>query len=71
MCVYIAMIAFIVAVMLWCVDVAAAFKCNGYRLESLLVGHLEKGSVHWRGSSVCDCTGQCTQGGGQNFLVYH
>ena len=35
--------------MLWSVDSAAALKCNGYGLESLLPGHLEKGSVHWRG----------------------
>ena len=30
---------------------APALKCNGYKLESWLAGHLEKGSVHWKGRS--------------------
>ena len=49
MCVQIAIIAAILAVMLWHEDSAAALKCNDYGLESLLAGHLDKGSVHWRG----------------------
>ena len=31
-------------------DSAAAMKCNNYRLESSLAGHLDKSSVHWRGA---------------------
>ena len=54
-CVYIAIIARILAVMLRRMDRAAALKCNDYGLESLLAGHLAKGSVHWRGL-VCECT---------------
>ena len=41
------MIATILAV-LWCVDSAAALKCNGYGLESSAAGHLDKDGVHWR-----------------------
>ena len=40
-----AIIATIMAVMLWRVNSAAASQCNVYRFESLLAGHLEKGSV--------------------------
>ena len=57
MCVYIAVIAIILAVMLWQVDSAAALKCNGYRLESLSAGHLDKGSAYWRRDMVCECMG--------------
>ena len=57
MCVYIAIIAAILAVTLWCVDSAAALKCNGYGLESWLAGHLNKGSVHWKKSLVCERIG--------------
>ena len=32
------------------VNSAAALKCNGYRLESLLAQHLNKGSEHRRGA---------------------
>ena len=39
----------VLAVMLWHMDSVAALKCNDYRLESWLAGHLEKGRVHWRG----------------------
>ena len=46
MCVYIAIIATILAVMLWHVDSAPALKCKGSGLKSWLAGHLEKGSVH-------------------------
>ena len=46
MCVYIAIIAKILQVMLQRVDSAPALKCNGYELESWLAWHLEKGSVH-------------------------
>ena len=52
MCVYIAIISKILAVTLWRVDSAAALKCRRYELESLLAGHLEKGSVHWRRASM-------------------
>ena len=30
-------------------DSTAAFNCGGYAFESLLVGYLAQGSVHWRG----------------------
>ena len=51
---------------------AAALKCNGYGMEPLLAGYLEKGSIHKRGL-VCECTGLCTLGasvhcGGVNFF---
>ena len=46
MCVYIAIIATILQMMWWCMDGAPALQCNGYGLESWLVRHLEKGSVH-------------------------
>ena len=49
MYVYIAITAIILAVMLWYMNNAAALKCNNYWLEFLLAGHLDKGSVHWRG----------------------
>ena len=48
MCVYIAIIATNLQVMMWRMDSAPALKYNGYALESLLAGHIEKGSVHWR-----------------------
>ena len=48
MCVYIAIIASSLQVTLWCMDGAAALKCNGYRLKSSLARHLQKGSIHWR-----------------------
>ena len=51
MSVYIAKIAIIVAWMVWHMDSAAAVKCIGYRLESLLAGHFNKGSVYWRGET--------------------
>ena len=54
MCVYIAIIAAILAVMLWRMDNATALKCNGYRLESSLAGNLYKSS---KGGLVCECTG--------------
>ena len=37
--------------MLWFVDSAAALECNGYGLESFLVGLFEKGSVHLKGQT--------------------
>ena len=46
MCVFIAIIATIVPVILWHVNKAADWKYNGYELESWLAGHLNKGSVH-------------------------
>ena len=49
MCVYIAIIATILQVTQWRVDSAPALKRYGYRLESWLAGHLEKGCVHCRG----------------------
>ena len=51
MCVYIALIATTLAVMLWHVDSGVALKSNDYGLKSLLARHLHKGSVHWRGGS--------------------
>ena len=50
-CVYIAIFTRILAVILWHVDSAATLKCNVYRLEPLLAGHLDKDSVHWRGDT--------------------
>ena len=38
------------AVILWPVDSAATLKCNDYRFESSLAGHLQKGSIHQWGS---------------------
>ena len=49
MCAYIAIIAAILQVNLWCMNSATALRCNGYGLESWLARHLKKGSVHWRG----------------------
>ena len=46
MCVYTAIIATRLQLMLWYVDGAPVLKCNGYGLESWLAGQLEKGSVH-------------------------
>ena len=54
MCVYIIITAIILAVMLWHTDSAAALKCNGYRLESLLARHLDKDSVNWREAQCVD-----------------
>ena len=34
----------------WHVDNAGALHCNGFGLESLLAGHFDKDSVHWRGA---------------------
>ena len=39
------------------VDSAAAFKCDGYRLEFLLTRYLDKDSVLC-GGPVCECTEQ-------------
>ena len=55
-------IAIFLAVTLWRVDGAAALKCNGYRLESSLAGHLDKRNAQWRKSLVCECTGKCITG---------
>ena len=55
MCVY---IATVLQVMLLLIDSAPALKCSGYKLESWLAGHLEKGNVHWRGAGlVSECMG--------------
>ena len=35
-------------------DSVAVLKCNDYRLEFLLAGHLDKSSAHWRGRSICE-----------------
>ena len=43
MCGYAATIATVEAVKPWQVDSTAAMKCNGYRLESLMAGHLDNG----------------------------
>ena len=69
MCVYIAIIATILIVMLWHMNSAAALKCNGYWLESL-EGHLEKGSVQG-GGLVCEYTGSVDWGGEQFFKINH
>ena len=55
MCVYIAIIAAILQVMLWYMDGAPDFKCNVFELESWLAGHLEKGSVYGEEGLVCEC----------------
>ena len=47
---HIVIIANVLAVMLWRIDSVAALKCNGYRVKSLVVGHLDKGNVHWKGA---------------------
>ena len=60
-------------------DSEAAFKCKGYRVESLLAGYLDKGSAHWKGGLVCECMGRSTIGGVQcvevntesTFSIYH
>ena len=49
MCVYNAIIALILQVMLWHVDSGPALKFNDDELESWLAGYLEKGSAIWRG----------------------
>ena len=57
MCVYIAIIATILQVKLWCIDSTPALECKDFELESLMAGHFKKGSVHERGGTVCECTG--------------
>ena len=49
MCLYSAKSATALAVILWRMDSAAAMECNSQGLESLLAGHLDKGSTHWMG----------------------
>ena len=49
MSVYTAIIATFLAMKLRHADSAAALKYNGIELDSWLSGHLDKGSVHWRG----------------------
>ena len=51
MCAYIALIAIILAVILWCIDNAAALRCNGYEFESLLTGLLEMYRVVYTGGA--------------------
>ena len=51
MCAYIAIIAIILAVILWCIDNAAALRCNGYEFESLLAGLLEMYRVVYTGGA--------------------
>ena len=46
MSVSVAIIGAAMSVTLWCMDSAAALKCNSYGLESLLAVHLGKGSVY-------------------------
>ena len=48
MCLLIAIVTTVLEVTLWHVDNAGVLKCNGYGLESLLEGHLDKVGVHWR-----------------------
>ena len=52
MCAYVAMIATLLAVILWYMDSVPALQCNGYRLESWLAQHLEKGSAQCRGCGM-------------------
>ena len=49
MCVYIVIIATILAVTLWPMKCAAALKCDGYKFKSLMAGHLDKGSIQCGG----------------------
>ena len=41
-------IAIILALTLRCMDSTAPLNGHGYRLESLLAMHLDKGCIHWR-----------------------
>ena len=55
-------------------DSAAAFKCDGYRLESLLAGHIDKVSVHLRGGSMWiyeECTLGANYTGENSYLICH
>ena len=56
MYVYTAIIAIILQVALWHMESALALKYYGDGLESWLAGHLEKGTVLWRGGPVCEYT---------------
>ena len=49
MCVYKAIIAIILA---GAVVSAVTLKSNGHGLESLRAGHLDKGSIHWKGHGM-------------------
>ena len=55
-------------------DSAAALKCIGYGFESSLAGHLDKGSVHWRGARYVNVWGRHTGSecrlGAQVFLFH-
>ena len=70
MCVYVAIIALILAVMLRNMDYAAALKCSGCRLESWLAVHLEKGSCTGGQGLVFKCIGLCGLVV-HFFLLYH
>ena len=42
------------------VDRLTVLKCSGYELDSWLIGHLEKDSVHWRGRKYVNVQcGEC------------
>ena len=74
-------IAKLLALMLWCVNSAAALKCYGYWLDCLLAEHLRQRQCSQEGGLICECTGKCTwkglysvgecRKGGQFFLIYH
>ena len=57
MCVYIAIIATILQVMMWCMVSAPALKCNSYGLQSRLTWYLEKDSVHRKKAWYLDVWG--------------
>ena len=61
MCVYIAIIATTLKVMLWRVNSASALNYYGYELECWLAGQLKKSSIgeaySKEGKPVCECTG--------------
>ena len=48
MCLEIGIFATILVISWGVTDSAAAFMCDSYELESLLVGYLDQGSIHQR-----------------------
>ena len=67
-CVYIAIIATILPVLLWCMDSAPALKCNGNVLESWVAGHLDKEAQCENVWGSVQCVEVHT--GGANFFNY-
>ena len=62
----IAIIASVLSVTLWCMDSAAALKCNGYKLKSLLPSTLTK--VVYIGGEAWYVNIQDSRLGQSNFL---